>query len=263
MSGSPKSLAGKVALVTGSGRGIGAGNAIELGARGCNVIVNYANSPGPAAEVVKKIEAHGSKAIAVQADLSNPPEIERLFQEGLKAFGKIDIVMSNSGMEHFGKIEDVTPEEYDQVFNLNTRAQYFVAQNTMKYASEGGRLILMSSITTYARTVRNHAIYSATKAAVEAFVRCLSGDFGVKKITVNAVAPGAIKSDMFAKNSKNYVPKGASTDPVEVEKAIAGWTPLGRVGTPEDVARVVCFLASDDGYWVNGQIITISGGAPL
>jgi len=254
----PKTLAGKVALVTGSGRGIGAGNAIELGARGASVVVNYAKSAAQAAEVVKQIEALGAKAVAIQADVSQPKEIERLFQEALKHFGKIDIVMSNSGTEFFCPLEDVTPEDYDRVFNLNTRAQYFVAQATIKHCSEGGRLILMSSITTYTRTVRDHAIYSATKAAVEAFVRCFAGDFGKKKITVNAVAPGGVKSDMFAENARKYVPPGA--DP---EEALSAMTPLNRVGYPEDIARVVAFLASEDGEWVNGQTIVCSGGCAI
>jgi len=254
----PKTLAGKVALVTGSGRGIGAGNAIELGARGANVVVNYAKSAAQAQDVVKQIEKLGVKAIAIQADVSKLSEIDRLFQEAIQHFGKIDIVMSNSGTEFFCPLEEVTEADYDRVFNLNTRAQYFVAQATLKYAEHGGRLILMSSITTYTRTVRDHAIYSATKAAVEAFVRCFAGDFGKKKITVNAVAPGGVKSDMFAENAKRYVPPG-----MDPEEALSSMTPLNRVGYPEDIARVVAFLASEDGEWVNGQTIVCSGGCAI
>jgi len=258
------SLEGKVALITGAGRGIGRGCAIELGKRGCSVIVNYVSSEGPANEVVKIIEGfgNGAKAVAIQADVSKVSEIDRLFQAAKKALGKIDIVMSNSGTESWDKTEDITEEKFDHVFNLNTRAQFFVGQAAYKYLERNGRVILMSSIAAGLLGVKNHSLYNGSKMAVIGFVKAFATDFGDKGITVNGVAPGGIKSDMFTQNAWHYIPGGTPDIPGStIEKMMAENCPLGRCAEPEDVARVVAFLASDDGGWVNGQIITISGGS--
>lgn len=197
------SLHGKVALITGAGRGIGRGCAIELGRRGASVVVNYANSKESADEVVKLIEetGTGAKAISIQADVSKPSEIERLFQESKKHFGKIDIVMSNSGTESWDKTEEITEEKYDHVFNLNTRAQFFVGQAAWKHLEDNGRLILMSSIAAGLLGVRDHALYNASKMAVIGLIKSFATDFGARGITVNGVAPGGIKSDMFTQNA--------------------------------------------------------------
>ncbi|KAF2670400.1 1,3,6,8-tetra-HN reductase [Microthyrium microscopicum] len=258
------SLEGKVALITGAGRGIGRGCAIELGKRGCSVIVNYVSSEGPANEVVKIIEGfnNGAKAVAIQADVSKVSEIDRLFTESKKALGKINIVMSNSGTESWDKTEDITEEKFDHVFNLNTRAQFFVGQAAFKYLENDGRVILMSSIAAGLLGVKNHALYNGSKMAVIGFVKAFATDFGARGITVNGVAPGGIKSDMFTQNAWHYIPGGTPDIPGStIEKMMADNCPLGRCAEPEDVARVVAFLASDDGGWVNGQIITISGGS--
>lgn len=188
----------KVALVTGAGRGIGKGVAIELGARGASVVVNYANSIDAAEEVVDEITKSGSRAIAVKADVSEIDQINYLFESAIAHFGRLDIVVSNSGMESFEKIENITPALYDRVFALNTRAQFFVGQNAYKHISPGGRLILMSSIAAGLIGIGNHALYAGSKSAVEGFTRCFATDFGSKGITVNAIAPGGVKSDMFA-----------------------------------------------------------------
>jgi 3-oxoacyl-[acyl-carrier protein] reductase len=258
------SLEGKVALITGAGRGIGRGCAIELGKRGASVIVNYVSSKGPAEEVVKIIEGfkNGAKAVAIQADVSKVAEIERLFSDAKKALGKIDIVMSNSGTESWDKTEEITEEKFDHVFNLNARAQFFVGQTAYKYLENNGRIILMSSIAAGLLGVKNHALYNASKMAVIGFVKAFATDFGKRGITVNGVAPGGIKSDMFTQNAWHYIP-GATPDwPADkIENMMAENCPLGRCAEPEDVARVVAFLASDDGSWVNGQVITISGGS--
>jgi 3-oxoacyl-[acyl-carrier protein] reductase len=197
------SLHGKVALITGAGRGIGRGCAIELGRRGASVVVNYANSKESADEVVKLIEetGTGAKAISIQADVSKPAEIERLFQESKKHFGKIDIVMSNSGTESWDKTEEITEEKYDHVFNLNARAQFFVGQAAWKHLEDNGRLILMSSIAAGLLGVRDHALYNASKMAVIGMIKAFATDFGRRGITVNGVAPGGIKSDMFTQNA--------------------------------------------------------------
>ncbi len=255
-------LDGKVALITGSGRGLGAGIALELGARGASVVVNYANSATAANSVVSAIESLGSKAIAIQADVSKVTEIDSLFSSALSHFGRIDIVVSNSGMEIFRAEEAVTEDDYDAVFGLNTRAQFFVAQHALRHCSNGGRIVLMSSVAANMSGVRDHALYAGSKAAVEGFTRSFSADAGYKNITVNAVAPGGIKTDMFAANAWHYVP-GAdpSWSAEDIEKGVANHGPLKRVGLPVDVARVVAFLAGPESEWVNGQVLLLTGGA--
>jgi 3-oxoacyl-[acyl-carrier protein] reductase len=279
------SLEGKVALVTGAGRGIGKGVALELARRGASVVVNYVSSVGPAQEVVKEIESYnnGARAIAIQADVSKVSEINRLFAEAKQAFGRLDIVMSNSGTESWDKTEEITEEKYDHVFNLNARAQFFVGQAAFKNLENNGRLILMTSIAAGLMGVKNHALYNSSKMAVIGMVKAFATDFGVRGITVNGVAPGGIKSDMFTQNAWHYIPGGSPDMPAEtIEKLMADHCPLGRCAVPEDVARVVAFLASEDGGWVNGtfpfpgsrlsslsphanrvvgQVITISGGS--
>ena len=249
----PHNLIGKVALVTGASRGIGAGIAIELGARGASVVVNYVKGVDGANAIVSQIKALGSRAIAVQADVSKVPEITRMFQESKAHFGKIDIVCSNSGMESFDKTEDITEERFDLVFGLNLRAQFFVGQHAFKYCEPGGRLILMSSIAAGLISVGDHALYSGSKSAVNGITKSFAKDFGKKGITVNAIAPGGVKSDMFAQVAWKYIP-GATGDwsAEKIENEMANACPLGRCAMPVDVARVVAFLASEDGGWVNG-----------
>jgi len=258
------SLEGKVALITGAGRGIGRGCAIELGKRGASVVVNYVSSKGPAEEVCAIIEGfgNGAKSIAIQADVSKVSEIKRLFKEAKEKMGKIDIVMSNSGTESWDKSAEITEEKYDHVFNLNTRAQFFVGQEAYNTIEKNGRIILMSSIAAGLLGVKDHALYNASKMAVIGFIKAFATDFGDKGITVNGVAPGGIKSDMFTQNAWHYIPGGTPDWPADkIEALMASHCPLGRCALPEDVARVVAFLASDDGGWVNGQVITISGGS--
>ncbi|KAI4120875.1 MAG: hypothetical protein LQ347_007008 [Umbilicaria vellea] len=233
---------------------MGRENALALAAHGASVIVNYVKGAAAAEEVVKEIEAKGGKAMAVQADVSKPEEVERLFEEGVKRFGGLNIVMSNSGLEHFGKIDQVTPADYDRIFAVNTRGQFFVAQQAYKHLSSPGRLILISSISAQATGIHNHAVYAGSKAAVEAFVRCFATDFGEKQITVNAIAPGGVKTDMYVEAARKYIPGGENWSDEQVDKAVNAFSPLGRVGYPEDIAKVVVWLASDDAGWVNGML---------
>ncbi len=250
----PTNLVGKVALVTGASRGIGAGIALELGARGASIIVNYVKGLDGAQAIVSQIEALGSKAIAIQADVSKVPEITRLFEESKAHFGKIDVVCSNSGMESFDKTEDITEERFDLVFGLNLRAQFFVGQHAYKYCEPGSRLILMSSIAAGLISVGDHALYSGSKSAVNGITKSFAKDFGKKSITVNAIAPGGVKSDMFAQVAWKYIPGATGNWPAEkIEAEMANACPLGRCAMPVDVARVVAFLASEDGGWVNGK----------
>ncbi|KAI0972698.1 short chain dehydrogenase [Xylaria arbuscula] len=257
------SLEGKVALVTGAGRGIGREMALELGRRGAKVIVNYANSKDSAEEVVQQIKKSGSDAASVRANVSKVSEIVALFDEAIKIFGKLHIVCSNSGVVSFGHVKDVTEEEFDRVFATNTRGQFFVAREAYKNLEVGGRLILMGSITGQAKGVPAHAVYSGSKGAIETFVRCMAIDFGDKKITVNCIAPGGIKTDMYHAVCREYIPNGDTLTDEEVDEYACTWSPLQRVGLPIDIARVVCFLASQDGGWMNGKVLGIDGHAMM
>ena len=205
---STQSLQGKVAVVTGAGRGIGKGIALEFAERGAKVIINYRKSTNEANAVVEEIKALGSDAVAIQADVTKIPDIIRLFEEGKKAFGRLDIVMSNSGKEDFTPLLEVTPEIYDDVFNTNTRSQFFVAQQAYKHLEMEGSVILMSSIAAGTRRPKDHSLYAGSKNAIKAFVRTLSTDMGDKHIRVNAIAPGGVMSDMFAHAAWRYAPGG-------------------------------------------------------
>ncbi len=251
----PTNLTGKVALVTGASRGIGAGIAFELGRRGASVVVNYVKGLDGANAMVQQIEEMGSKAFAIQADVSKVTEITRLFEESKAHFGKIDIVCSNSGMESFDATEEITEERFDLVFGLNLRAQFFVGQHAYKYCEPNSRLILMSSIAAGLISVGNHALYSGSKSAVNGITKSFAKDFGKKGMTVNAIAPGGVKSDMFTQVAWKYIPGADGTWPAEkIENMMAQHCPLGRCALPVDVARVVAFLASEDGGWVNGEL---------
>ncbi|KAI0145383.1 putative versicolorin reductase [Xylariaceae sp. FL1272] len=257
----PYRLDGKVAVVTGSGRGIGAAMAVELGRCGAKVVVNYANSQDSAEKVVSEIKKLGSDAICVKADIRDVSQTTKLMETAITHFGQLDIVCSNSGVVSFGHLKDVTEDEFDRVFSLNTRGQFFVAREAYKYLNKGGRIILMSSNTSRDFSVPKHSLYSGSKGAIDSFVRVLSKDCGDKKITVNAVAPGGTVTDMFHDVSEHYIPNGAKYSPEERQKMAAHASPLHRNGFPVDIARVVCFLASNEAEWVNGKIITVDGGA--
>lgn len=252
-------FAGKVALITGSGRGIGRGIALELGKRGASCVINYSRSSKHAEEVVAELAKYGSKSIALQADISNPAEVAQLFEKALRHYGHIDFAVSNSGMEVWCEETEVTPELFDQVFNLNTRGQFFVAQNALKHCSEGGRIILTSSIAAQMTGIPNHALYAGSKAAVEGFARSFAVDCGKKRITCNALAPGGIQTDMFDENSWHYVPGGYQGMPIDtIKNGLAKMCPLNRVGTPADIGKIVCMLVSEEGEWINGQVLRCS-----
>ncbi|BCS21608.1 uncharacterized protein APUU_22040A [Aspergillus puulaauensis] len=257
----PGRLDDKVALVTGSGRGIGAAIAIHLGRLGAKVVVNYANSAEHAENVVAEIKNHGSDAIALKADVRDVSQTIKLFDAAIAHFGRLDIAVSNSGVVSFGHLKEVTEEEFDRVFSLNTRGQFFVAREAYRVLEEGGRIILTSSNTSKDFSVPRHSLYSASKGAIDSFVRILSKDCGDKKITVNGVAPGGTVTDMFHAVSHHYIPGGEKFTAEERQNMAAHASPLHRNGFPEDIANVVGFLASKEGEWVNGKVITLDGGA--
>jgi tetrahydroxynaphthalene reductase len=233
--------------------------ALELARRGADIVVNYANSVEAANKVVEEIIAMGRKCIAIKANVANVAETIKLFEEAKAHFGKLHIVSSNSGVVSFGHLKDVTEEEFDRVFAINTRGQFFVAREAYKNLEVGGRIILMGSITGQAKGVPKHTVYSASKGAIETFTRCMAIDCGDKKITVNCVAPGGIKTDMYHAVCKEYIPGGDKMNNEQIDEYAATWSPMNRVGQPLDVARVVAFLASADGEWVNGKVIGIDG----
>ena len=240
---------------------MGRETALELARRGADVVVNYANSSEAADVLVKEIKALGRDAIAVKANVGNVSETIEMFKQAKAHFGKLDIVVSNSGVVSFGHLKHVTEEEFDRVFAINTRGQFFVAREAYKNLEVGGRIILMGSITGQAKGVPKHAVYSGSKGAIETFVRCMAIDCGDKKITVNAVAPGGIKTDMYHAVCREYIPNGEKLNEEQVDEYAATWSPMNRVGMPIDVARVTAFLASQDGEWINGKVLGIDGAA--
>ena len=218
---------------------MGRQNALELASRGASLVINYSKAAEPAEKVVKEIESLGQKAIAIKADVSKPAETAAMFEKAVEHYGHLDIVVSNSGVESFGHISGITPEEFDRVFAVNTKGQLFVAQQAYKHLTVGGRLVLLSSISAQAKGVANHAVYSGSKGAVEAFARCLAVgesdlcffsesatgtnqcyplDFGPKRISVNAIAPGGIKTDMYVEAARKYIPNEASMTDQQVDE---------------------------------------------
>ncbi|CAK7231912.1 putative secondary metabolism biosynthetic enzyme [Sporothrix curviconia] len=255
---------GKAAVITGAGRGIGRGIAIELGRRGASVVVNYGSSASAAEAVVAELVGLGTQAVAIQADISKPAEVVSLFDRAVSHFGGIDIVVSNSGMEVWSSELDVTQELFDKVFNLNCRGQFFVAQQGLKHCRPGGSIILTSSVAASLTGIPNHALYAGSKAAVEGFTRAFSVDCGEKGVTVNAIAPGGVKTDMYDENSWHYVPGGYKGMSQEIiDAGILKACPLKRVGTPADIGKAVALLVSPEGEWINGQVIKLSGGSAV
>ncbi len=258
-----KPLAGKVALITGAGRGIGRGIALELGKRGASVVVNYGRSSGAADEVVSELRQLGSKAVALQANISRPAEVAALFERAVAHFGHLDYVVSNAGMEVWCEETEVTEALFDEVFALNCRGQFFVGQQALRHCRDGGRIVLTSSIAAQMAGIPNHALYAGSKAAVEGFARSFAVDGGPRRITCNAVAPGGIQTDMFDENSWHYVPGGYKGMPIDtIKTGLRKMCPLDRVGVPADIGKVVCLLVSDEGEWINGLSPPLSPALP-
>ncbi|OJD31013.1 tetrahydroxynaphthalene reductase [Diplodia corticola] len=258
-----KPLSGKVAIVTGSSRGIGAAILLKLASCGADVVVNYvASKAGAEAVAAKARDELGVRAVCIQADVSKRADIARLFAEAKRELGRVDVVMSNSGIEHFGDLEAVKEEEIDKVLAVNVKAQFFVAQEAHKCLEEGGRLILISSISAVWGVPR-HALYSASKAAITGMVKCLAFDFGARNITVNCIAPGGIKSDMYTEAAADYLPGGDKMTVEEIDERVGMMSPMKRPGFPDDIAGVVALLALPESQWLTGQTFHVGGGAHM
>ncbi len=237
-------LEGKTALVTGGSRGIGRAIGERLAADGATVVINYARSEQLAHEVVKAIAAKGGKAMGIQADVSKPAEVRRLFGEVEKAIGTLDVVIANAGVYLSKPVIENTEADYDYVFDINTRGVFFTLQEAARRVRDGGRIIAISTGGTK-MMFPNAALYLGSKAAVEQFARSLSRELGPRNVTVNVLSPGFTDTDMLPEQYREY---GASL------------SPFNRVGTPEEVADVSAFLASDAARWLTGQNIQAGGG---
>ncbi|MGD9852337.1 MAG: glucose 1-dehydrogenase [Nitrospirales bacterium] len=240
------SLQGKVALITGASRGIGRGIAERLAQEGAAVIINYKISADKAHSVVRAIEAKGGKALAIQADVSRVKDIRRLFQDTLGHFGRLDIVVANSGLYNQKMLMETTEEDYDAMFALNAKGTFFILQEAGTHLQDGGRIIFISTGAT-AMSFPGSAVYKGSKAAGEQFVQTLAKELGPRKITVNTVSPGFTETDMLPQ------------DPQFRESGIK-MSPLGRLGQPRDIADVVDFLVSEQGGWITGNNIQAGGG---
>jgi 3-oxoacyl-[acyl-carrier protein] reductase len=246
-----KKLAGKVAVVTGASKGIGAGIARHLATEGAAVVVNYASSKAGADKVVADITAAGGRAVAVQADVAKPDDVKKLFARSREALGPVDVLVNNAGVYEFSPLEAVTPDHFHKQFDLNVLGLILATQEAAaQFGDRGGVVVNVSSVAA-AAALPAAAVYSATKAAVDAVTRSLAAELGPKKVRVNSVNPGMIETE------------GTHTAGItesDFRKQIEAQTPLGRIGRVDDVAPVVTFLASDDAKWVTGQVLYVSGG---
>src|SRR5580765_1833158 len=244
-------LGGKVALVTGASKGIGASIAKHLAAEGAAVVVNYHSGKSDADRVVTEITRGGGKAIAAQANLSQKAEIDRLFAETKKAFGRLDILVNNAGIYEFTPLENVTEEHFHKQFNLNVLGLILASQKAAEYFDSAGGCIINIGSGAGINPVPGASVYSATKAAVDAITKSLSKELGARKIRVNSLNPGMVETE------------GVHTAGVlgtDFHKQILAQTPLGRIGQPEDIGKVAAFLASDDAGWISGETLLVAGG---
>jgi 3-oxoacyl-[acyl-carrier protein] reductase len=243
-------LKGKVAVVTGASKGIGAAIAKGLAAAGAAVVVNYSSSRDDADRVVADIKAKGGTAVAVKGDVAKAADVRWLFDETKKAFDTLDVLVNNAGVYRFVPLEEITEDEFHREFNINVLGTILVTKEAVKhFGPNGGSIINMSSIAS--QGAAEAAVYSGTKGAVDAITRGLAAELGPRKIRVNAIAPGGVETE--GTHSAGIVGS-------DFAKAMVAGTPLGRFGRPEDIARVAVFLASDDSAWLTGERLTASGG---
>ncbi|UOQ44043.1 SDR family oxidoreductase [Halobacillus salinarum] len=241
-------LAGKTAIVTGASRGIGKQIAEQLAALGIKVAVNYSSSPQHAEEVVRGIKDNGGEAIAVKADVGKVEEIKQLFVETKRAFERIDFLVNNAGVMATKPLSEFTEEEYDKHFNVNAKGTYFACQQALAEMEDRGRVINIST-SVNGQMFPGYSVYAGTKGAVEQFTRQLAKEFGNKGITINAVAPGPVNTELFTADK--------SKEQIEGMKQMNAFK---RLGEPEDIANVIQFLVSEESQWVTGQTLRVNGG---
>jgi 3-oxoacyl-[acyl-carrier protein] reductase len=234
----------KTALVTGSSRGIGRAIAERLAADGAAVVINYARNEQLAQSVVNNILARDGKAIAIQAEISKPAEVQRLFSEAEKAMGRLDIVVANAGVHIEKPLTENTEADYDYIFDINTKGVFFTLQEAARRVRDGGRIVVVSTGGTKMHFA-NNSLYLGSKGAIEQFARSLSVELGPRNVTVNVLSPGFTDTDMMPEKYREYA---------------ASLSPFNRVGTPEEVADAATFLASDAARWVTGQNLQAGGG---
>ncbi len=243
-------LTGKVAVVTGASKGIGAAIAKSLGAEGASVVVNYASSKDGADTVVAAITKAGGKAVAVGGDVSKAADAQGIIEAAIKNYGRLDILVNNSGVYEFAPIEAVTEESFHRMFNINVLGVLLTTQAAVKHLGEGGSIINIGSSVSRI-TPPNSAVYTATKGAVDAITGVLSKELGARKIRVNSINPGIVETE--GTHTAGFI----GTD---FEKGLVGQTPLGRSAKPADIASIAIFLASDDSGWITGDQLLATGG---
>ncbi len=244
-------LTGKVAVVTGASKGIGAGIAKGLAAAGAAVVVNYASSKEGAERVVAEITGKGGKAIAVHGNVAEAKDVQRLFEETKKVFGSLDVLVNNAGVFEFAALEAVTETEFHREFNINVLGTILATKEALKYFGPAGGSVINLSSVAGEKPISNSVVYSATKGAVNAITRVLANELGARKIRVNAIAPGPVETE----GVHELGILGS-----DFEKKMVAETPLGRIAQPEDIARIAVFLASNSSGWLTGDIVTASGG---
>jgi len=243
-------LTGKVAVVTGASKGIGAAIAKGLAAQGASVVVNYASSKAGADEVVAAITAAGGKAIAVGGDVSKAADAKGIIDSAVETYGRLDILVNNSGVYEFAAIEDITEAHFHKHFNVNVLGLLLVTQAAVKHLGEGASIVNVSSVASRI-TPPTSAVYSATKGAVDSITGVLAKDLAPRKIRVNSVNPGMVVTE--GTHSAGIIGS-------DLEQWALSTTPLGRLGQPDDIADVVTFLASNDARWITGESLIVSGG---
>ncbi|MES2313355.1 MAG: glucose 1-dehydrogenase [Pseudomonadota bacterium] len=243
-------LNGKVAIVTGASKGIGAAIAKSLAAAGASVVVNYASSKTGAETVVADIGAAGGKAVSVRGDVSKAADAQALVDAAIKQFGRLDILVNNSGVYGFSPLESITEEDFHRHFNVNVLGLLLTTQAASKHLGEGSSIINIGSVVTRI-TPPGSAIYTGTKGAVDAITGVLSRELGPRKIRVNALNPGMIETE--GTHAAGFIGSDFEADAVSR-------TPLGRIGQPNDIASIAVFLASDDSYWLTGEQLLAGGG---
>jgi NAD(P)-dependent dehydrogenase (short-subunit alcohol dehydrogenase family) len=250
-------LAGKIAVVTGGSRGIGKAIAMRLASEGATVAINYREDAKSAEGVVSELSQKGYKAKAFCADVSKPDQCKTLIAAVIQAFGHIDILASNAGVEHFGKLADITEKDFERVFAINVGGQLFMTKAVAPHLPTGGRIVLTSSVSARV-AVFNHTLYAASKAAVSAMVLNLAPELGERNITINAIAPGGTATDMAKENAKFYLHPALKDCPQGA--VMKSMNALQRLANPEEIAATVAFLVSDDASYITGSTVRIDGG---